>query len=67
MFTHAKPRYTVNDMLGLLSIGRARLYADINSGILETYKIGKRRFADPSAIDNYVETCKRGLQDNNSL
>ena len=59
MFQHTKPRYSVNDMLGLLSIGRARLYADIHLGKLITYKIGKRRFADPEAIDSYVETCKQ--------
>ncbi len=59
MFTHTKPRYSINDMLGLLSIGRSRLYDDINAGKLSTYKIGKRRFADPSAIDNYVEACKQ--------
>ena len=59
MFTHTKPRYSVNDLISLLSIGRARLYADINQGKLKTYKIGKRRFADPQALDSYVETCKQ--------
>ncbi len=63
MFIHTKPRYTVNDMLALLSIGRARLYVDINAGKLETYKIGKRRFAEPEAIDNYVEACKQEAQE----
>ncbi len=62
MFTHTKPRYSINDLLTLLSIGRARLYADINAGKLATYKIGKRRFAEPEAIDLYVETCKQEAQ-----
>ena len=43
----------------LLSIGRARLYADINEGKLQTYKIGKRRFTDPAAVDEYVEQQKQ--------
>ena len=54
MFSHNKPRYSINDLLGLLSIGRARLYADINAGKLETYRIGKRRFTSPESLDAYV-------------
>jgi excisionase family DNA binding protein len=60
MFTHTKPRYTVTDMLALLGIGRSRLYADINDGKLLTYKIGKRRFAKPEALDSYVKECEGG-------
>ena len=59
MFTHSKPRYSIRDMLGLLSIGRGRLYSEINQGKLKTYKIGKRRFAAPEAIDDYVERCRK--------
>lgn len=59
MFHHTKPRYSVNDLISLLSIGRARLYADINAGKLATYKIGKRRFASPEAVDNYVALCEK--------
>ena len=62
MYQHTKPRYSINDLLALLSIGRARLYADINAGKLATYRIGKRRFADPDALDRYVEQCKRDAQ-----
>lgn len=59
MFTHTKPRYSINDMLALLSIGRAGLYAAIHEGKLETYKIGKRRFASPEAVDRFVENCEQ--------
>jgi excisionase family DNA binding protein len=62
MFTHTKPRYTISDSLGLLGIGRSRLYADINAGKLSTYKIGKRRFINPAAIDRYVEECEKEAQ-----
>ena len=62
MFAHTKPRYSVNDLLGLLSIGRARLYADINAGKLDTYKIGKRRFAEPAALERYVEFVRKEAQ-----
>ena len=56
---HNKPRYTINDLIFLLGIGRGTLYGDINSGKLATYKIGKRRFSDPLSVDEYVELCKR--------
>jgi hypothetical protein len=59
MFAHTKPRYSVNDLLGLLSIGRARLYADINAGKLETYKVGKRRFTEPVALERYVDLVRK--------
>lgn len=62
MFQHYKPRYSINDLMSLLSVGRSTLYADINCGKLETYKIGKRRFAEPKAIDDYVEQCKQEAQ-----
>jgi hypothetical protein len=60
MFIHPKPRYTISDLLSLLSIGRAGLYADINCGKLVTYTIGKRRFVKPEELDKYVETCETG-------
>jgi excisionase family DNA binding protein len=62
MFIHSKPRYSINDLLSLLNIGRAHLYADINAGKLSTYKIGKRRFAKPEALDKYVEECEKGAE-----
>ena len=62
MFQHTKPRYSINGLLPLLSIGRARLYADINQGKLKTYKIGKRRFASPEALDSYVHKTEQEAQ-----
>ena len=56
---HQKPRYSITDLIGLLGIGRTSLYADINAGKLATYKIGKRRFASPEAVDNYVALCEK--------
>ena len=43
----------------LLSMGRTRLYADINAGKLQTYLVGKRRYTDPADLDRYVEACKQ--------
>ena len=62
MFVHQKPRYSVNDLMALLNIGRSHLYADINAGKLETYKIGKRRFTEPEALDRYVELVRKEAQ-----
>jgi excisionase family DNA binding protein len=63
MFIHSRPRYSINDLLNLLDIGRATLYAAISEGKLETYKIGKRRFSSPEALDAYVELCQRDAQE----
>ena len=62
-FPHSKPRYSINDTLNLLGIGRATLYADINAGKLATYLVGpKRRFVSPEALDAYVALCEREAQ-----
>ena len=62
MFVHQKPRYSVTDLMALLSIGRSNLYMALNTGKLETYKIGKRRFAAPEAVDAYVELVREEAQ-----
>jgi excisionase family DNA binding protein len=59
MFVHPKPRYSVNDLMALLNIGRNSLYDAINSGRLDSYKVGKRRFANPAAVDAYVALVER--------
>ncbi len=59
---HTKPRYSINDLLKLLSIGRAKLYEEIQMEKLKTYKIGKRRFASPAALDSYVELSEKEAQ-----
>ena len=58
MFVHQKPRYSVTDLMALLNIGRSNLYVALNTGKLESYKIGKRRFAAPEAVDAYVELVR---------
>ena len=62
MFLHTKPRYSINDLLILFSIGRARLYSDIQMQKLKTYKVGKRRFASPQAVDGYIQLCENEAQ-----
>jgi len=59
MFHHTKPRYSINDLCDLLDIGRASLYADINSGKLQTHKVRKRRFSCPDDVDQYVALLKQ--------
>ncbi|MBT5212888.1 helix-turn-helix domain-containing protein [bacterium] len=56
---HTQPRYSVSDLIQLLRIGRGGVYAAINSGELKTYKVGKRRFASPQAVDDYVALCEK--------
>ncbi len=62
MFVHQKPRYSVTDLMALLSIGRSNLYVALNTGKLESYKIGKRRFAAPEAVDAYVDLVRKESQ-----
>jgi len=59
MFIHTKPRYPIKDLLQLHNCGRARLYEDINSGKLETYLVGCRRYASPEAVDRYNKICEQ--------
>ncbi len=62
MFVHQKPRYSINDLMALLNIGRNNLYIAINTGKLDSYKVGKRRFAAPEAVDAYVELVRKEAQ-----
>ncbi len=59
MFIHTKPRYSINDLLSMFNIGRARLYEDIQNQKLKTYLVGRRRFASPEAVDDYTKTCEQ--------
>ena len=58
MFQHTKPRYSINDLINLLSVGRNTLYAAINDGSLKTHKSGKRRFAFPEDVDAYINSAR---------
>ena len=62
MFIHTKPRYSINELVSLLSVGRAKLYEEIQLERLKTYKLGKRRFASPEALDSYVKQCEKEAQ-----
>jgi hypothetical protein len=62
MFVHSNSRYSINDLLALLNIGRANLYADIRSGKLTTYCVGKRRFTEPEALERYVDLVREEAQ-----
>ena len=62
MFVHQKPRYSVTDLMALLSIGRSYLYVAINTGKLDSYLVGKRRFASPEAVDAYVDLIRKEAQ-----
>jgi hypothetical protein len=44
----------MNRLMKLTDRGRAKIYEDIALGRLKTYKVGKRRFASPAALDEYI-------------
>jgi excisionase family DNA binding protein len=54
MFQHPTPRYTVSQLLALLSTSRATLYAAIRRGELTAHKIGKRTYFLSTAVDDYL-------------
>lgn len=58
MFQHKKPRYTLDDLTGLLSLGKTTLHAEIKKGRLKTYKAGGRTFSDPPDVDRYLALCR---------
>ena len=58
MFHHTKPRYGINDLIDLLSIGRNSLYKAIADGSLKTHKDGKKRFAMPEDVDAYIDRVR---------
>ena len=41
-------------LMDMTDRGRSKLYEDIALGRLKTYKVGKRRFASPAALDEYI-------------
>lgn len=55
MFYHSKKLYTLKDISSLSSRSRGKLYEDLNSGALESLKIGGRRLFTPEMVDRYVD------------
>jgi hypothetical protein len=49
-------------LMTLTHRGRAKLYEDIALGRLKTYKVGKRRFASPKALDEYIALDEQEAQ-----
>ncbi len=62
MFLHTHPRYSMKVLMTLTHRGRAKLYEDIALGRLKTYKVGKRRFASPKALDEYIALDEQEAQ-----
>ena len=61
MFNHIKPRYSTDDLITLLGIGRTKLHSEIKSGRLKAYKSGNRFFADSPDVDTYLELCRKEI------
>ena len=51
---------TVKEIQSALRLGHTRIYELINSGEIETFKIGRRRMATAEALDKFI---KRQQQD----
>ena len=51
---HQKPAYTIKEVENLLSLSHAKLYQEISSRRILTYKVGKRRFVSCGAVDQYI-------------
>lgn len=46
--------YSMDDALSILSTSRTSLYRAINSGALQTFKQGRRRYVTPEALASYA-------------
>ncbi len=55
-----KLAYGLNEINGLLGIGRSTLYAEIKSGRLRLTKIGRRSLVLADDLDTYIATLKKG-------
>ena len=46
---------TVNDAMHMMSISRGTMYSLINSGSIESLKIGSKRLIPKDSIEKYIE------------
>jgi len=60
MFKHTKPRYTIKDAAFLLGVSIAEIHNRVSSGDLVSYKVGRRRYFSPEAIDQIVHLDRFG-------
>lgn len=49
-----KPANSMNEAAQVLNIGHQKLYDEINSGRLRTYKVGRRRYCSGEAILEFI-------------
>ena len=45
---------SIDSTIKKLNQSRAKLYEEINSGRLKTFKVGRRRYISDEAIDQYI-------------
>lgn len=55
MEENIKKALSVKDMMEILDISRQKLYDEITSGRLQTFRIGTRRKTTQELIDIYIE------------
>ena len=53
-FIHTNPRYSIKQTEKLTDRAHSTIYRDIGLGRLKTYKVGKRTFVSPEALDEYI-------------
>ena len=54
-----KLAYSIQEVCGLLSIGRTTLYALIGQGDLTVLKIGRRTLISAKSLDAFIQTVER--------
>jgi len=47
---------TIDEVIETCRTSRATIYREINSGRLKTVKLGRRRYATPSAVQDWIQT-----------
>ncbi len=48
-----KLAYTVEQFIGVTNVGRTKVYEEISSGRLATYRVGRRRYISARAAEEW--------------
>ena len=56
--THAQAGYSIDEVMAMLGLCRQSVYNLINSGRLKTFKLGRRRFVSPHALDEMIRKAE---------
>lgn len=54
-----KLMYSLKSVVAATEVSRTRLFEDISTGQLESFKVGRRRYVTADALDAYIAKLRR--------